>query len=490
MASGGESLILALGRRWSSRRALGAFAAAFRQRLRDRRFWLVQAMVLLVTAGHALVEVSAILPAEFEAVYFLPASFYFFPVLYASLNFGREGAIPTAVWSAVLALPNLIFWHTGLERVGEAFQLGTVILFAAIVASRVDRETLARRQAEEQGRASRLAELKYRGLFESAGQAIVVFDAAGAVREANDAAARLFGRPQLAMAGMPLADLVGEEAASAMLSRRMAETERIDFALTTEAGETWLEPVCTVVPGSDGDLTLCLFRDVTARRGFQSYAREIVRAQEDERQRIARELHDASLQSLVLLCRRLDEVEEAAGDGLPPEVATALRGARGLAEAIGAELRSFARDLRPSVLDDLGLGAAIRSQVNALTERSGVAGRFTLEGRPRRLPSAVEVLLFRIAQESLRNVERHAQASKVEVRLAFRPDAVVLEVEDDGRGFQVPRSTTNLAAAGRLGLLGMQERASLAGGICEIDSEPGKGTRVRVELPVTAMAGG
>ena len=122
-------------------------------------------------------------------------------------------------------------------------------------------------------------------------------------------------------------------------------------------------------------------------------------------------------------------------------------------------------------------------------ERSGIHGRFGLTGRPCRLPATVEVSLFRIAQESLRNVERHANASNVTVRLQFEPEQVGLVVADDGQGFQMPQSTTSLAAAGRLGLLGMQERASLAGGRCEVYSRPAKGTRVSVELPTWSNAG-
>ena len=466
-------------------RSVSEFMAAFRRRLRDRRFWLVQAMVVAVTVSHTLVELFSLLPAGLAAVYFLPASLYFFPVLYASLNFGREGAVPTAVWSAVLAVPNILLWHSGAEGAGESFQLATVILFAAVVAGRVDKEIVARRQAEEQGRASHLSELKYRGLFERVGQAIVVFDAAGVVREANEAAAVLFGRARPAMEGAHLRELVGEDGVKAVLAPPAGEhSSRLAFAIPTADGEVWLEPVCTVLPGSEGALILGLFRDVTAQRGFQSYAREIVRAQEEERQRIARELHDVSLQSVVLLCRRLDAVEEAAVDGLPADVAATLTGARTLAEAIGAELRRFSRDLRPSVLDDLGLVPAIRSLLADLGERSGIRGSFALTGQPCRLPATVEVSLFRIAQESLRNVEKHANASHVSVRLAFDRETVGLEVADDGRGFQMPQSTTHLAAAGRLGLLGMQERASLTGGACEVDTRPGQGTRVSVELPI------
>ncbi len=474
--------------RWdlaSAATAAREFLGAFRIRLKDRRFWVVQAMVIGVAGSHAVSELFQLLPGEeMGAVYFVPATLYFFPVLYASLNFGREGAVPTAIWCALLATPNIILWHHGLQRAGEAFQLTSIVLFATIVATRVDREIAARRQAEERGQALRVSELRYRSLFDSAGEAIIVFDKAGMIHEANAASAALLSRPLAELQGTPLQSVLGPVGAASMLGAAGGESKGVtDFKIGPEERERWLEPVCTSIPGSDGALFLGFFRDVTARRGFQSYAREIVRAQEDERQRIARELHDVSLQSIVLLCRRLDAVEDAVGDELPNRASGALAEARVIAESIGAELRRFSRDLRPSILDDLGLVPAIRNLVSDLATASNVIGRFQLTGTPFRLAPNAEVSLFRIAQEGLRNVERHAQASRVTVGLAFGDDGVVLRITDNGRGFQVPALATNLASAGRLGLLGMQERASLTGGTCEISSRPGSGTRVIVHLP-------
>ena len=468
------------------------FLTAFRGRLRDRRFWVIQAMVLFVTAGHFISEIFAFHPiADTDAVYFIPASLYFFPVLYASLNFGKEGAVPTALWSAFLAIPNVILWHHGAERLGEAFQLGTVVILATIVATRVDREIVARKRAEEQELALRLSELKYQSLFDNAGQAIIVFDSTSIIREANAAAASLFGLGQHELKGAALEGALGADAAESVAAPARAERwVGPEFLLSTDKRESWLEPLCARLSGGDDGLTLALFRDVTARRGFQSYAREIVRAQEEERQRIARELHDVSLQGIVLLCRRLDEVEEAAEDMASGELSGALVAARGLAESIGDELRRFSRDLRPSVLDDLGLVPAMRSLVSELSSRSGIQTRFILAGSEARLDSNYEVSLFRICQEGLRNVERHSGASRVTVRLTINPESVKLSIVDNGCGFALPQSMTNLAAAGRLGLLGMQERATLAGGGCDVTSHPGKGTRINVRLPGGCPPGG
>src|SRR5439155_3788908 len=112
-------------------------------------FWATQLMVVGVTATHVTVEALELLTGyRLGAIYFVPVSLYFFPVVYASLNFGRGGAVPTAIWSTLLALPNIFIGHEGLERAGEAFQMVTMITLAIIVAGRVDREITARRRAE------------------------------------------------------------------------------------------------------------------------------------------------------------------------------------------------------------------------------------------------------------------------------------------------------------------------------------------------------
>src|SRR3990170_1767949 len=133
-----------------ARRQLGLRGAVrgLPQRFRDRRFWAVQALVLMITALHWELEATEFL-GEHEALSFVPVSFYFIPIVYAGLNFGMEGALPTALWSAALALPNVFVWHSGLQRLGEFVQLAIMVSVAIVVARRVDEETKQRRRAEE-----------------------------------------------------------------------------------------------------------------------------------------------------------------------------------------------------------------------------------------------------------------------------------------------------------------------------------------------------
>jgi PAS domain S-box-containing protein len=464
----------------------GAQLAQFRQRLADWRFWTVQALVIAVTVNHFVVEL--LHPFHLHGAYFLPASLYLFPVLYASLAFGTSGAIPTAIWSACLAMPNVIFLHHGIEAAGETFQVATMMLLGSVVAFRVEKERVARQTAEAAELERRASELKYRSLFNGASEAILVVDSRGIVREAN-AAARAIGlstTPDLT--NQPLTAMFGP-AAQPILQRLQGETgELTDIEVQRGDGaELWLEPRLTAISSGSEVLTQVLLRDVTDRQGFQHYAQEVVKAQERERQWIAQELHDVSVQSAILICRGLDAASDAVERELRDEVLRVLGEARATAENMADELRRFSRDLRPLILEDLGLVPALKRLPLELQDRTTIRARFNVTGNPRRLDPAVELALFRIAQESVRNVERHSGASTMSLSLALGSGGVRLSVTDNGKGFQVP-TLTALLSEGRLGLLGMQERARLVGGRCEVRSTVGHGTRVVAECAAPAPA--
>jgi len=217
-----------------------------------------------------------------------------------------------------------------------------------------------------------------------------------------------------------------------------------------------------------------------AERGrLESYVLQVTRAQEEERKRIARELHDDAAQSLVSLCRGLDGLAEPAW-ALPGAATLRLRELRGEAGEVLESVRRFSRDLRPAMLDDLGLVPALEWLTSDLEDRLGLDAGLEISGSPRRLSPEVEVALFRIAQECIRNVERHAHASRVLVQAVFEDPVLTLSVTDDGVGFDP--NVDHLLVSGRLGLVGARERAQLVGGSLSVRSAPQQGTTVTVKL--------
>ncbi len=224
-------------------------------------------------------------------------------------------------------------------------------------------------------------------------------------------------------------------------------------------------------------------RAETAHVALKTYAAHVINAQEEERKRIARELHDETVQTLSLLCRRLDSLESS-DEPLPSSVIEELRKSRKMSEGVVEGLRDFAKALRPPTLDDLGIVASIRRLLLELTERTGIKCQLKLLGEERRLPPDIMIGMFRIAQEALWNVGRHSKATDVLLTMTFAEYQARLDINDNGRGFNVPASLTVLSANGHLGLLGMQERAELLGGKLEIQSSPEKGTMISVTIPI------
>lgn len=197
-----------------------------------------------------------------------------------------------------------------------------------------------------------------------------------------------------------------------------------------------------------------------------------LRAQEEERARVARDLHDEVNQSLTGLLLRLEVVREAA----PPELEPQLAETRSLANKAMGELLSLARQLRPTALDDLGLAAAIDGQVEQV-RRPGLEAELTIEGDFSDLDDDVQLVVYRVAQEALTNAARHSEARHVLVTLRRTGDGVALEVADGGRGFAFEQSERGL------GIAGMRERALLIGAELTIESRPGEGTTVRLTVP-------
>jgi light-regulated signal transduction histidine kinase (bacteriophytochrome) len=210
--------------------------------------------------------------------------------------------------------------------------------------------------------------------------------------------------------------------------------------------------------------------------------RRTVADQEAERQRIARELHDTLGQSLTLLQLGLDGIsrQRQPDEDLQQRVAAL----KSLAIDLGQQVHQLAWEIRPTVLDDLGLQTAIRNLLETWSERSSLSFELHLTLADRRLPPAIETTLYRVLQEALTNVVRHAEATRVGVILGIKEDHVTMIIEDDGRGFGCDDDNPNGTATRHFGLLGMRERLALVDGSLEVESAPGRGTTLYVRTPL------
>jgi signal transduction histidine kinase len=195
---------------------------------------------------------------------------------------------------------------------------------------------------------------------------------------------------------------------------------------------------------------------------------------------LARELHDETIQSLIALNQQ-GQLAQMALDGHP--ALDQLTVMQAMTAQMIDDLRRLTRDLRPIYLEDLGLVPALDMLARDTSTILNIPVEFEISGSDHRLRPEVELALYRIAQEALNNIARHARASRVLVNLDFAQKVVTLKVIDDGCGFDVPESPAEMAPVGHFGLLGMQERAELVGARLTIESTTGQGTKVNVILP-------
>jgi two-component system, NarL family, sensor histidine kinase UhpB len=214
----------------------------------------------------------------------------------------------------------------------------------------------------------------------------------------------------------------------------------------------------------------------------QQAAAQILRAMEEERKRIARELHDETSQSLTSVVVNLQVIEQQLADSTE-EMAGRVRLTKEIAQRTLDETRRLMFDLRPSVLDDLGLVPALRWFISQRVSPRGLKVEFQATGLEQRLPEELETALFRICQEAMTNAVKHARAHRLLVSMVREPGQIIALIEDDGAGFHPVHVVSKGDKDRGLGLFGMQERAALVGGAVQIDSAPGRGTVVRVTVP-------
>lgn len=337
------------------------------------------------------------------------------------------------------------------------------------------------------------ADARLAGLLDSAMDAIITVDSEQNVILYNKAAEKIFGWPTREMLGQPLTRLIPQRHRGAhgdqvrrfgqtgTTSRRMGDGTVL-YGQKASGEEFPLEASISQLDTAHGKIYTVILRDVTERvrasEELSAFASAAHAIRESEKTRIARELHDELAQSLTAIKMDATWIREA----MPPDadaVRAKLEDMLGLLDTTVAATRRIASDLRPLLLDDLGLVPAIQWLTHNFSQRHGVACKLSLDEEVE-LAEPYATAVFRIVQESLVNVAKHAGASQVDVRIERSPAAVILEVTDDGTGFALnaPRKASSL------GLMGLRERARLLQGTVDIDTAPGRGTRIRVSIPV------
>jgi len=221
-------------------------------------------------------------------------------------------------------------------------------------------------------------------------------------------------------------------------------------------------------------------KEKTIQENIRIYLKKLSQVQEEERKRVARDLHDETIQALVVLSRHLEDLASGNSKLSIDEIREETR-------EITKGVRRFSRELRPSILDDLGLTHAVQWLASDLTENYGIMVKTQVNGNQIQLPSESELMLFRIVQEALTNIRKHSHATEASITLNFSERNVTIIIKDNGKGFKIPPGMGDFAKAGKLGMVGMRERTQLLGGALSIKSEPGEGTNLVIDIPLQQL---
>lgn len=332
----------------------------------------------------------------------------------------------------------------------------------------------------------------YHAMFLAAPDGLFVVDDEGIIRDVNPKAEELFGWARDELVGQAVEVLVPEALRGRHRGHRgefMAQPRNrpmgmgLDLLGRRKDGTTFPVEI-SLSPWKMADervRVICAVRDVTDHRRLRNFSEGALRATEDERRRIARELHDDTAQRLATLILRIRALAEEGDEDARLRLMEEVR-----AEIVEAaeDVKRISRGLRPPELEEVGLALAVRAHLRMLRERLGFEVEAELDEVGASLPLTGKLALYRIVQEALSNARRHSGAERVALRLRAGDGEVVAEVTDDGRGFD-PASPMEMDRG--LGLIGMKERATMVGGRLRIESVPGHGTSVRVAVPFTTL---
>ena len=341
-------------------------------------------------------------------------------------------------------------------------------------------------------RALHESEERYRELFENSRDAIYVHDLTGRYVSVNHAAETLSGFTRDEIMGKHYSNFItpkhlknARESFCIKLDAPIETTYEAEIickngtckAVEVSSRMIYKDGVAVAVQGTARDIT----ERKRAQQAMQTYARRLLEAQEAERQNIARELHDEIGQVLTAVSLNLHSIKKTfPTEAFQPNIEESLQ----IVEDALSRVRELSLELRPSLLDDLGLAAALRWYIGRYTARSGIATEILGDADIGRISHEVETACFRITQEALTNAARHSHATRATVHIERTNGNLELKVSDNGIGFDFDQLLFGMASALSLGLRGMQERALAVKGRVQITSKPGQGTQVTLNVPV------
>jgi len=421
---------------------------------------------------------------------------YILLVIYACWSLGIKFGIATLLASALIMLPWTLFISTSpIDALIES--LAALIISGLSISLIQMRRGWRRQQKKLRGIkvALRTSQESYEELFTNASDAIWVHDMDGKIVIANKACEKVTGYSPDELTGKSVSEFLSPDAMGIAreikpkLMKGQAIDQRYDQRLIKKDGSEAIVELFTRLIKTDGKPNgfQNIARDVTEERNLRDNLRAQIHrtlmAQEEERKRIARELHDDVAQSILLLSRQLDILISGGAHKIPKASVSELEHIQNIANEAYKSLQHYARDLRPSILDQMGLVAALNWLADELSKELGIKATVKADTLPSISPET-ELAMFRIAQEALNNVRKHAQASEINITVKSDSNSVEMTITDNGKGFSTYRLTGDLAREGKLGVLGMEERARLIGGSLQIKSELGKGTTVLAKAPI------
>lgn len=400
----------------------------------------------------------------------------------------RETGEPFVTFAKPFSYPDqpergTTYWDWALSPVREEDGRISALVFTLI-------DVTARRRTEQ---ALAESESRCRTLVEQASDGIVLFDGEGVILEANPRAGEMAGAPPADLVGRNIASLFADADSGApplrvgmMVEGRTLVDERL---LKLPGGDTVAVEISAKM--LDDGRRLALLHDVSERRRnreemlrvhdrLRHLGGRVARAEDDERRRIAKDIHDHVGQMLALCQMKLGALQAAA----PPETGSEVREIRNYLYRVILYTRSLTFELGSPILYELGLEAALQELAEETRRRHGIETRFEDDGRPKPLTAEMRSILYRATGELLYNVAKHAKASSVTVSVKARGREAVVEVRDDGVGFDASDVGARASRSGGYGLFSIRERLEYLGGSLDIESRPGRGTRVVLRAPL------